>query len=145
MADDLFRVNFHEIRRNPKLIYEPGRKGVRILRGIPHPEPRYDADRTDVRGGPLFCDAANHPRHRSTNHVPFQARDKMIDFSGNGLPPQRYDIGGVSGGPMLMPTLTDQGIIWRFAGVIVEAAAGDLFEQVVAVRATFIQPNGRIG
>jgi len=72
-------------------------------------------------------------------------RDKMIDFSGSGLPPQGYDIGGVSGGPMLMPTLTDQGIIWRCAGVIVQAAAGDLFEQVVAVRATFIQPTGRIG
>ena len=46
---------------------------------------------------------------------------------------------------MLMPTLTDQGIIWRLAGVIVEAAAGDLFEQAVAVRATFIQPSGEIG
>jgi hypothetical protein len=72
-------------------------------------------------------------------------REKMIDFSGSGLPPQGYDIGGVSGGPMLMPALTDRGIIWRFAGVIVEAAAGDLFEQVVAVRETFIQPNGHIG
>ena len=72
-------------------------------------------------------------------------RDKMIDFSGSGLPPQGYDIGGVSGGPMLMPTLTDQGIVWRFAGVIVEAAAGVLFEQIVAVRGIFIQPTGRIG
>jgi len=72
-------------------------------------------------------------------------REKMIDFSGSGLPPHGYDIGGVSGGPMLMPTLTDQGIIWRFAGVIVEAAAGTLFEQVVAVRSTFIQPTGRVG
>ena len=44
---------------------------------------------------------------------------------------------------MLIPTLTDQRIIWRFAGVIVQAAAGDLFEQVVAVRATFIQPSER--
>jgi hypothetical protein len=72
-------------------------------------------------------------------------RDKMIDFSGSGLPPQGYNIGGVSGGPMLMPTLTDQGIVWRFAGVIVEAAAGVLFEQIVAVRGIFIQPTGRIG
>jgi hypothetical protein len=72
-------------------------------------------------------------------------RDKMIDFSGSGLPPQGYDIGGVSGGPMLMPTLTDQGIIWRFAGVVIQAAAGELFEQVVAVRSTFVQPTGRIG
>jgi hypothetical protein len=45
----------------------------------------------------------------------------------------------------LMPTLTDRGIIWRFAGVIVEAAAGGLFEQIVAVRDVFIQPNGHIG
>jgi hypothetical protein len=72
-------------------------------------------------------------------------RDKMIDFSGSGLPPQGYDLGGVSGGPMLLPTLTDHGIVWRFGGVIVEAAAGKLFEQVVAVRATFIHPDGRIG
>jgi hypothetical protein len=72
-------------------------------------------------------------------------REKMIDFGGGGLPPPGYDIGGVSGGPMLIPTLVNQGIVWRFAGVIVEAAAGSLFEQIVAVRETFIQPNGHVG
>src|SRR5258708_2258876 len=58
-------------------------------------------------------------------------REKMIDLGGNGLPPVGYDIGGVSGGPMLMPTLVRQdtleGVIWRLAGVIVQAAAGELF------------------
>jgi hypothetical protein len=76
-------------------------------------------------------------------------REKSIDFSGGGLRPQGYDIGGVSGGPLLMPTLVREGsvegVIWRFAGVIVQAAAGDMFEQVVAVRAHYIQPDGRIG
>jgi hypothetical protein len=72
-------------------------------------------------------------------------REKMLALSGSGLPPPGYDIGGVSGGPMLMPTLVEGGVIWRFAGVIVEAAPGRLFEQVVAVRAHYIQPNGRIG
>lgn len=76
-------------------------------------------------------------------------REKTIDFSGSGLPPQGYDIGGVSGGPLLMPTLVREGpvegVVWRFAGVIVEAAMGDMFEQVVAVRAHYIQPDGRIG
>jgi hypothetical protein len=66
-------------------------------------------------------------------------RERSIDFSGSGLPPVGYDIGGVSGGPLLMPTLVRQnsveGVVWRFAGVVVEAAAGELFEQVVAVRA----------
>jgi hypothetical protein len=73
----------------------------------------------------------------------------MIDLSGAGLPPHGYDIGGVSGGPLLMPTLLREdgveGVIWRFAGVIVQAAAGQLFEQVVAVRAHYIQSDGRIG
>jgi hypothetical protein len=76
-------------------------------------------------------------------------RQKIIDFSGNGLPPQGYDIGGVSGAPLLLPTLVREGlvegVVWRFAGVIVEAAPGEMFEQVVAVRAHYIQPDGRIG
>jgi hypothetical protein len=65
------------------------------------------------------------------------------------LPPQGYDIGGVSGGPLLMPTLMQdeaiEGVIWRLAGVIVQAAQGDLFEQIVAVRSTYIQCDGKVG
>jgi hypothetical protein len=76
-------------------------------------------------------------------------REKMIDLGGSGLPPVGYDIGGVSGGPLLVPTLVDEGNIkgvgWRLGGVIVQAAKGELFEQVVAVRAHYIQPDGRIG
>lgn len=76
-------------------------------------------------------------------------RDKLIDLSGQGLPPQGYDVGGISGGPMLMPTLVRQedveGVIWRLAGVIVQAAAGELFEQIVAARAIYIQCDGKIG
>ncbi len=69
----------------------------------------------------------------------------MIDFSGSGLPPQGYNVSGVSGGPLLIPTLTDKGLIWRFAGVIVQAAMGEMFEQVVAVRSQYVQLDGRIG
>jgi hypothetical protein len=73
----------------------------------------------------------------------------MIDFSGSGLPPPGYNISGVSGGPLLVPTLIRQGVlegvVWRLGGVIVQAAMGDLFEQVVAVRAHYIQPDGRLG
>jgi hypothetical protein len=76
-------------------------------------------------------------------------REKMIDFSGSGLPPPGYNISGVSGGPLLVPTLIRQsvleGVVWRLGGVIVQAAMGDLFEQVVAVRAHYIQPDGRLG
>lgn len=76
-------------------------------------------------------------------------REKMPDLSGSGLPPPGYDAGGVSGGPLLIPTLVRQhdveGVIWRFAGVVVEAAEGELFEQIVAVRAHCIHPDGRVG
>jgi hypothetical protein len=81
----------------------------------------------------------NHGRRRGIAQLRFS------DLGGSGLPPPGYDIGGVSGGPMLMPTLVIGGVIWRFAGVIIEAAAGTLFEQVVAVRAHHIHPDGRIG
>jgi hypothetical protein len=76
-------------------------------------------------------------------------REKSIDFSGSGLPPPGYDIGGVSGGPLLLPTLVREGniegVVWRFGGVIVQAAVGDMFESVVAVRGHYIHPNGQIG
>ena len=78
-------------------------------------------------------------------------REKMIDFSGSGLPPVGYDIGGVSGGPMLIPTLVregePEGIVWRFAGVVVQASVGAnvMFEQVVAVRGHYVHPDGKIG
>jgi len=76
-------------------------------------------------------------------------REKIIDFSGRGLPPEGYDIGGVSGGPLLLPTLVREGpvegVVWRFAGVVVEAASGEMFEQIIAVRAHYIRPDGQIG
>jgi len=72
-------------------------------------------------------------------------REKSIDFSGGGLPPPGYNIGGVSGGPLLVPTLGRRGIYWRLAGVVVQAMMGDLFEQIVAVRAHYIQSDGQIG
>jgi hypothetical protein len=76
-------------------------------------------------------------------------RETMIDLSGDGLPPQGYDIGGISGGPLLMPTLVRQdgveGAIWRLAGVVVQAAKGELFDQIVARRSNYIHCDGKIG
>jgi hypothetical protein len=71
-------------------------------------------------------------------------RDHMLDLGGQGLPPICHDIRGVSGGPLLVPTLESHGIRWRVGGVIVQAAPGELFEQVVAVRADYILPDGRL-
>jgi hypothetical protein len=54
-------------------------------------------------------------------------------------------MGGMSGGPLLLPLGNDDGA-WRFClgGVISEARSGEDFETVVAVRAHFINPDGSI-
>lgn len=71
-------------------------------------------------------------------------RDHMLDLSGAGLPPEGYDIRGMSGAPLLIPTLREDGISWRVGGAVMEAASGHIFEQIVAVRAHHILPDGRL-
>lgn len=59
--------------------------------------------------------------------------------------PVGMNMGGMSGGPLLLPLGNDQGE-WRYClgGVISEARSGDDFETVVAVRAHFINADGSI-
>jgi hypothetical protein len=67
-----------------------------------------------------------------------------VDVRGLGLPPVGYDLGGVSGGPMLQPVYRDGVWGWRLIGVISEAIMAEEFERITAVRAHFILPDGRI-
>lgn len=72
-------------------------------------------------------------------------RRYWVDVRGLGLPPVGYDLGGVSGGPMLQPVY-DSGVwSWRLIGVLSEAVMEQEFERITAVRAHFILPDGRIG
>nr|WP_210345462.1 hypothetical protein [Bradyrhizobium diazoefficiens] len=73
------------------------------------------------------------------------AREDWIDTGGMGLPPVGYDLGGISGGPMLQPVFVDGAWSWRLLGVISEAISVEGFERVTAVRAHYILPDGRIG
>lgn len=79
-------------------------------------------------------------------------RQNLIDVMDKGLPPEDYDFGGMSGGPMLT-VVEEKGVrSWRLAGVIYhgpnppggdsEAIAG--LEIFKARRADFILPNGRL-
>jgi hypothetical protein len=70
-------------------------------------------------------------------------RQYWVDVRGLGLPPVGYDLGGVSGGPMLQPIFTAGVWDWQLAGVISEAVMAD-FERITAVRAHFILPDGRL-
>ena len=71
-------------------------------------------------------------------------RRSWIDVRGLGLPPVGYDLGGVSGGPMLKPIFVDGAWTWRLVGVISEAKSIEGFERVTAERAHFINPSGKL-
>jgi hypothetical protein len=71
-------------------------------------------------------------------------RRYWVDIRGLGLPPVGYELGGVSGGPMLQPIFKDGAWDWRLVGVISEAVMAQDFERITAVQAHFILPNGRL-
>lgn len=74
---------------------------------------------------------------------PFE-RNCWIDTMGHGLPPRGFDLGGVSGGPLLVP-MDNEGM-WNLhlGGVISEAKTSKDYETVVSVPAHFIAPDGTI-
>lgn len=74
---------------------------------------------------------------------PFE-REFWIDASGHGLPPQGFDLGGVSGGPVLLPMEEDGAWTFHLGGVISEAQASRDFETITATPAHFIAEDGRI-
>jgi hypothetical protein len=68
--------------------------------------------------------------------------DQVTDVGGKGLPPRGFDMGGMSGGPV-MAVLDRMGIIsWALAGVIYECHIE--FEIIKAVRADVIGEDGVI-
>ena len=78
-------------------------------------------------------------------------REHMVSEFGKGIPPEDFEFGGISGGPML--TVVEAGIrTWRLAGVITQGpnSSGDDgssisgFEVIKARRADFILPDGRL-
>ena len=76
-------------------------------------------------------------------------REFMIDQHGSGLPPVGYGLGGISGGPLLVPDFRDGAWMWRLGGVITQATEERppeevLVEMVVAHRAEYIQADGTL-
>ena len=69
-------------------------------------------------------------------------REDMIPVAGVDLPPLGYDLGGMSGAPML--ALVEPEILsWRLAGVIHQCSR-DRGEIVKAARADFIDQAGQV-
>lgn len=73
---------------------------------------------------------------------PFE-RDCWVDTMGRGLLPQGVDLGGISGGPLLLPMEADGSWSMSVGGVIYEAPSLG-FETVVSLPAHFIAVDGTI-
>lgn len=71
-------------------------------------------------------------------------RRNFVDVRGEGLPPPDYNLGGISGGPLLVPFYQHGRWTWRLGGVISEAIMKGTNEVVVATRAHHIGSTGRI-
>jgi hypothetical protein len=69
--------------------------------------------------------------------------DQLIGILGKGLPPQGYDLAGMSGGPMIILVESHAGIVsWWLAGIIYECHP--TFEIVKGARADAIHEDGTV-
>lgn len=75
--------------------------------------------------------------------MPFERR-YWIDTMGLGLPPEDFDFGGISGGPILLPMEKDGAWSFHLGGVISEFPAMKGVETVVASPAHYIAADGSI-
>jgi hypothetical protein len=76
-------------------------------------------------------------------------RECWADAHGLGQPPLGYGLGGISGGPLLIPDFRDGAWFWRLGGVISQAPCERppedvLFESVVSHRVEYILPDGTL-
>ena len=69
-------------------------------------------------------------------------RERQVDKPGRPTAPEGYDIGGVSGGPLM--TMVDSANLcyWRLGGVMTEFSTS--WEIFYATRADFILPDGTL-
>lgn len=86
-------------------------------------------------GGLVINNASDH-----SITCPFE-REYWIDTTGRGLPAQGLDLGGISGGPLLLPMEIEGAWYLQLAGVVSEAPSGS-FETIVSVPAHFIGTDG---
>jgi hypothetical protein len=75
--------------------------------------------------------------------LPFD-RTSWVDSLGKGLPPEGMDLGGMSGGPLLLPTEKDREWSFNIGGVVSEMRATLDYEVVTAVPAHFIDADGKV-
>lgn len=61
-------------------------------------------------------------------------RKEWIDVFGKGLPPENFNLAGISGAPVLTLIQTESGLaVWRLAGIAYQAVASELLGEVLVV------------
>jgi hypothetical protein len=152
------RISADEVARLGKVVYRgagkvwppnpPAKDRGIIFAGFPGRERFFPARNAIVFG--LFS-LGGIATSVSDRDICYQIeRTELIDVLGRGIMPENFDMGGVSGGPML--TIVEQGglRLTRLAGIVYSGP--DLislnkiegFEVVRARRAYFLMPNGQL-
>lgn len=151
-------IDIATFRVTPDEIAQTGKKIVQGIDGpsLPAPNvgegvffcgfPGEERDRVSENEFSVGLHSAMTPLTSFTNYQLCCQLDRRywVDVRGLGLPAVGFDLGGVSGGPMLQPFFKDGVWGWRLVGVISEAVSARDFERVTAVRAHFILPDGRL-
>lgn len=75
--------------------------------------------------------------------LPFE-REFWVDTMGRGLPPAGMNLGGISGGPLLILTEKDRDWSFNVAGVISEMSPSAYIETVIVEPAHFISADGAV-
>lgn len=75
----------------------------------------------------------------------FERRYWVSSFP-EGIPEPGYDLGGISGAPLLRPVYSQSRSTWivQLAGIITQAHSDEQWEQVTAATAAHVLPDGRI-
>ena len=71
-------------------------------------------------------------------------REEWIDVIGNGIPEEGYDLGGISGAPMLILEWSESGIFSWFLGGIIYTSSTSLGEIVCAYHSCHINSDGSL-
>ena len=100
-------------------------------------------DESENECGFGFFSSLNPISSVSERHFGFAFdRSKWVDAFGKGFPKDGYDLGGVSGSPVLIVEESELGIYsWRLGGVVYNAS-NTLGEIILAHHAKFISENG---
>jgi hypothetical protein len=73
-------------------------------------------------------------------------RESWVSSFPEGMPDPGFDLGGISGAPLLRPVYSQSRSTWvvELVGVITEAHSSEHWEQVAAVTAGHLCPDGRL-